>query len=210
MNVPCFWIEPTGQFLRFLRVFSTHHDCGAGAGAYCDARHFVAVVDGAESVSNIVQHDVAEYHDPRWPKACARCGRDFHVKRSQRQLFHEREMRVVRAMPGAARAVGATCHVGEGAAIAGAMWDATWYGKHWQGPDGLHLVVMLPNGHEWAIDSRANNCTMPNETTHRCWVRHGVPPNVTVDKRGNTCQAGSGSILSGDFHGFLRAGALVK
>jgi len=204
MNVPCFWIEPTGQYVQFLRVFSTEHDCPAAAGAYCDARVFVGIVpEGGDHVTRM--HDVAEYRDPRWPKACDRCGRAFHVKRSQRQLFHQREMRVVRAMPGAARA-----HQGEGAAIAGAMWDASWYGQNYQGPDGLHLMVMLPNGNEWLIDGRANNCTMRDDHEHRCWVRHGEPPNVTVDKRGKTCAAGAGSIQSGSYHGFLRAGALVE
>jgi len=122
----------------------------------------------------------------------------------------EYEMRVVRAMPGAARPVGATCWTGEGPAIAGAMWDAPWMGKSFEGPDGRHLIVMLPNGREWAVDGRANNCTMPDDTIHRCWIRHGEPPNLTVDKRGNTCSAGAGSIQAGDYHGFLRAGHLVE
>lgn len=69
-----------------------------------------------------------------------------------------------------------------------------------------HLIVVLPNGNEWDIDSRASNCTMPTDKAHRCWVRHGEPPNVHVDKNGHTCQAGAGSILSGDYHGFLHNG----
>lgn len=98
----------------------------------------------------------------------------------------------------------------------GAMWDATWMhdckgGYFLGGPnsDGRFLVVRLPNGHDWCIDSRASNCTTPNDKTHRCWVRHGEPPNITVDKNGKTCAAGAGSIQSGDYHGFLRNGELV-
>lgn len=46
---------------------------------------------------------------------------------------------------------------------------------------------------------------------HKCWVRHGDPraSNVTVDKNGDTCSAGAGSILAGDYHGFLQAGVLT-
>lgn len=78
----------------------------------------------------------------------------------------------------------------------------------WPGPDGRVLAVITPGG-TWIIDSRASNCTMPDDNRHSCWVRHGEPPNVTVDKNGVTCQAGAGSIQSGDYHGFLRGGVLT-
>ena len=79
----------------------------------------------------------------------------------------------------------------------------------WTNCDGRHLVGVLPNGHEWDVDSRATNCTLPDDTTHRCWVRDGEPPNVTAGKAGHTCTAGAGSIQSGDYHGFLRDGILT-
>lgn len=106
----------------------------------------------------------------------------------------------------------------------GAMWYADWleegvplYGEeptgrplhHWRGPDNRVLEVMTPGG-EWIIDSRASNCTRPDDNTHRCWVREGTPPNVTAGKAGNTCQAGAGSILCGSYHGFLRNGWLEE
>lgn len=75
--------------------------------------------------------------------------------------------------------------------------------------EGPHLHVVLPNGHEWNIDARARNCDRRDDITHRCWVRHGEPPDITVDKNGNTCTAGGGSIHSGDYHGFLRDGAFT-
>lgn len=101
-------------------------------------------------------------------------------------------------------------------APAGAMWDAHWYGRDkkggpWgagRGTDGLWLVVKTPGG-EWLPDMRASNCTMPDDNEHRCWVRHGAPPEVTVDKNGLTCGAGAGSIGIGSYHGFLRAGCLT-
>ena len=209
MAVPCFWCEPTGAFVRFLRVFSSGQHCEAGG--YCDARVIVGTVPAAEAVTRTAApgEDAGTGARP-WPTTCTRCGRPFHVKRSTRQLFHEHEMRVVRVMPGAARRVGAICWIGEREAIAGAMWDAAWMGSSFEGPDGRHLIVMLPNGREWAVDGRANNCTKPDDAIHRCWIRHGEPPDITVDKRGNTCSAGAGSIQAGDYHGFLRAGHLVQ
>lgn len=99
---------------------------------------------------------------------------------------------------------------------AGAMWRATWLvdedGQHrcwyWENCTSAHLIVMTPGG-SWDTDSRASNCTMPNDKTHRCWVKHGAPPNLTIDKNGVTCQAGAGSILSGNYHGCLSNGELT-
>jgi hypothetical protein len=86
-----------------------------------------------------------------------------------------------------------------------------WFG--WENCAGEHLVAVLPNGHHWQISQRASNCTRPEDKTHRCWVHHGDPRKgepVHVDKNGDTCQAGAGSILSGDYHGFLHHGHLTK
>lgn len=77
---------------------------------------------------------------------------------------------------------------------------------HWTNCDGRHLYAVLPNKHHWDIDSRASNCGSPQDFIHRCWIRHGEPPNIHVDKDGLTCSAGAGSILSGDYHGFLHHG----
>ena len=92
----------------------------------------------------------------------------------------------------------------------GAMLRATWNAAKpcESQDDGAPLVVKLPDGDFWYIDSRADNCTMPDDTTHHCWIRHGVPPVITVDKQGKTCGAGGGSIQSSHYHGFLRNGWL--
>lgn len=79
----------------------------------------------------------------------------------------------------------------------------------WHNCDGRHLVAILPNGIPWDIDSRASNCTMPEDRLHRCWPRTGRPElgeAVHVSKDGYTCDAGAGSISTGDYHGFLHAG----
>lgn len=82
--------------------------------------------------------------------------------------------------------------------------------NRWTNCDGRHLMVVLPNGHHWDVDSRANNCDKQEDTTHRCWVRSGNPETepVTAGKDGPTCTAGAGSIQSGDYHGFLVNGVL--
>ena len=77
------------------------------------------------------------------------------------------------------------------------------------GLDGKMVVCVLPNGDHWHIDSRASNCTMKTDKAHRCWVRHGTVGQVIhVDKNGNTCQAGAGSIAVDGWHGFLHNGEL--
>lgn len=82
--------------------------------------------------------------------------------------------------------------------------------SRWENCDGLHLHAVLPNGRQWDIDSRANNCGSPQDGQHRCWIRHGEPPAVHVDKAGLTCTAGAGSIAAGDYHGFLHHGTFTE
>ncbi|WP_095081664.1 hypothetical protein [Mesorhizobium sophorae] len=86
-----------------------------------------------------------------------------------------------------------------------------------KGYDGKSIVCVVPYSREgiinktswWHIDSRANNCDKPADTEHRCWCRHGtVGETVHVDKVGNTCGAGAGSIGVPGFHGFLHHGVL--
>jgi len=99
----------------------------------------------------------------------------------------------------------------------GAIWENTWYYPtensggftDWIGSDGKSFTVRTPGG-DWCIDSRASNCTKPDDHIHKCWCRHGEAPEFTVDKRGNTYNAGAGSILKGNYHGFLINGYLTN
>lgn len=82
---------------------------------------------------------------------------------------------------------------------------------YWDNHKGPHLMVVCPNGSRWCIDSRASNCDMPDDRTHRCWVWHGDPEKgeIHVDKNGHTCGAGGGSIwvdqgTSKEYHGMLQ------
>lgn len=98
----------------------------------------------------------------------------------------------------------------------GGMWLAHWFENHWNpqlGP-GKALVVKTPGG-DWMPDSYCNNCTMPEDKAqekHHCWIIHGTPPDITVDKNGVTCAAGGGSFMpsNGSWHGFLKGGFLVE
>lgn len=97
----------------------------------------------------------------------------------------------------------------------GALWtyerQASRQYKVPTGRDGLSVMCRLPDGATWHIDGRAANCTLKEEKTHRCWVRHGtVGEAITVDKAGETCAAGSGSIQTAGYHGFLRRGFLER
>lgn len=92
----------------------------------------------------------------------------------------------------------------------GAMWRACWLPKNftWDNETAPHLYVITPGG-IWDIDSRCNNCDMPSDRLHRCWVRHGELPLISVNKNGLTCKAGAGSIWHNKgtgWHGFLTNG----
>jgi hypothetical protein len=171
--------------------------------------------------------------DARWPKVCEHCGYAF-TDEDQWQVNRERfftnpatqEIFTLRKAP------------------PGAMWFATWMEDRekdgdrpngfWTGPDGRSLMVRLPDGRDWHVDSRANNCDSPcvncqqpyhthnkpespckkyeDARPHKCWVRHGdvAAGTVHVDKNGVTCGAGGGSIMTPNFHGFLHNGHITN
>lgn len=142
--------------------------------------------------------------DPRWPTKCDHCGKEAPAT-ATRQVFRDR----VYDTP-------------TGTLEPGCLYWADWFREHDDDGagvsgscvlhdkcDGRHLMAILPNGRQWDIDGRASNCTMREDRLHRCWVRHGEPPNVTVDKDGLTCAAGAGSIQAGDYHGHLRDGSFT-
>jgi hypothetical protein len=93
---------------------------------------------------------------------------------------------------------------------------ACWYqsceigGCPWTNCDGRHAIVRLPGRQAQDLMWRASNCGSPQDREHRCWVVHGELPNITVDKDGLTCTAGAGSIVTPEWHGFIRAGSAVN
>jgi len=203
MGIKCFWLEPTDRQQLYLRRYvSGREDCKTPH-RYHDA--MVKIEQSKETMDVVKGHWVDDGRtakdfmgDSRWPAHCE-CGYEFKMGDTW-QLFSDHlytrsdtgQEIVLRDAP------------------EGAMWEATWFRNipGCVGDDGRAIICRVPTMHDWNIDGDCSNCTRPNEP-HRCWVRHGEPPNLTVDKNGNTCSAGAGSILTSTWHGFLRNGELV-
>lgn len=189
MPICCFWLEETDlvdlYVGRYTREEASLSPCTREGG------HRVRTLLGRYEEGSVPS---LENTDPRWPTHCE-CGFEFRASDPRYQItshLYRRENGDLMVPSDAPP---------------GAMWDQSCF--PWKGPDGRSIVVKLPNGNFWHIDSRASNCTLLNDDEHRCWVRHGEPPKITVDKNGLTCQAGAGSIQSGDYHGFLRDGCFT-
>ena len=189
-KIKCYFLEETETYRHYLRRFVFTKEgqpkC-AGTHGYHNVRVFLK--DGEQ----VLNRDSHPHEDPLWPKKCA-CGYEFQED-DQWQVFTERLYK---------RQDNGQITTTEDAPP-GAMWYRDYCNR--RGPDNHILYVKTPGG-LWNVDSRANNCTLPEDNEHRCWVREGTPPNVHVSKNGNTCGAGAGSILCGSYHGFLRHGYL--
>lgn len=205
-RIQCFLLEPTDRVRIQLRRYTRNNTpdcCSANPGQ--SSYHTTATPFAEETIERgndgyisnglkpLLPHD-----DPRWPKHCA-CGYEFQES-DEWQRFVEEIYR--RADTGEETTI-------RDAPI-GAMWRALWMDDVYT-PQGAHNLMVKTPGGEWHIDGQASNCTMPEDRqqrNHHCWIRHGEPPNVTVDKNGVTCGAGAGSIAIGNYHGFLRNGYL--
>lgn len=213
-NVKVFWLEPTDRERRWLRRFSfgSKHECPNNTYG-CEATMVELgefdILYTKEGYIKGSDRDVP-HSDPRWPKTCKHCSRAFDDK--DEWQVHSKQL-YVRPDTGERYTLRD--------APVGACWDAWWVhhgedheakqGCGWSiGPDGRCLVVKCPDGYDWHVDSRCSNCTLPDDNVHHCWVRTGRPEDGTlhVDKNGNTCAAGAGSIVTPNWHGFLHHGVL--
>ena len=201
-RVPCFFLTPTGEARVDLRRFSptSTRPCTVKGAWGCDAttKGVATVALNGRPPRDADDAERYPHDDPRYPTHCEACKQPFAPTDS----YQVRE-----------EALYARSDGGDPVTLAdappGAMWDAVWLHEVFpKGPNGRVLTVKLPTGHQWLVDGRASNCTKPGDTAHRCWVRHGEVPNVTVDKNGLTCDAGAGSIAVSGWHGFLRDGHL--
>lgn len=233
MNANCFVLEDNGTVRRWLRRYRSvdPDDKLCPVNRYHNGMGLIG--DGPSEPHNgmaATLGDVSTYKDdPRWPVKCDHC--DYHfTPEDQWQVFGKCLYRRVDT--------GEVMSIKE--APAGALWRATYQEDcaSLVGADGQCWMCKLPGGHEWMIDSRANNCDSPckhcgrpfhvhaqenweqqkvncpnhyeDSRPHKCWVREGVAPNFTVGKNGITCGAGAGSILVPEWHGFLRNGRLEQ
>ena len=165
-------------------------------GSYHNAMKFL--FDVLQSVKDgIYGGSEEDYPEEAWPTHCSDCGCEVPKENIKKQVFNKR-----------------LYDTPDGTLHEGDLFWADWYPEnmYWDNHKGPMLMAMLPNGGQWNIDSRASNCAKPNDRTHRCWIRHGEPPNIHVDTNGNWCGAGGGSIGYGTpgeptyYHGFLHNG----
>jgi hypothetical protein len=215
MPVKTFMIEPTEKVFVYLRRYHSNNLKGGdkcpvsdSPYSYHDAMRKVgdefAVFETTDfnghprsvRVDPYLEKYKAQYPHghPAWPTKCDACFYQFSDD-DEWQIFTEQmwtlpngELTTVKRPPD------------------GAMYFAWWEKDNPRFAPTGPLYVICPGGAPWNIDGRASNCTMPNDNEHRCWIRHGEPPVITVDKNGNTCNAGAGSIQAGDYHGFLQNG----
>lgn len=210
---PTFWLEPTDEVAVGLRRYRSTNAKLTCEDGYHSALRYIGRAPARWRDTDhgrvIDTQPPTPRDDPRWPLSC-RCGyvfADDDVWQDWQELLYQRadtgEVVTLRGPnPAAVDA--------PPSAPPGATWSAWWMPASWRGPDGIALMVRLPDGHDWHVDGPAANCTRKGEP-HRCWVRHGDPRQaaVTVDKSGDTCSAGGGSIASDGYHGFLTSGVLT-
>ena len=195
MSVQCFLLEPTELSRISLRRFEHSAAEKSCPGPYSYHNAMTLIEAAAPRALAAPRWPGFPHSDERWPKVCT-CGYVF-VDDDEWQVFEEHLYR--------------RSDTQELASLhnppVGAIWNCPWMPDSMKKADGLCLCCQTPGG-QWCIDGQASNCTRPREP-HDCWVRHGVPPHLHVDKNGNTCNAGAGSIVSGGWHGFLHHGELV-
>lgn len=205
MGVQTFWLEKTDQVAVGLRRYTDGGEHYHSALVYTGLEP--ARYEESQGHRYLAEQPELDHADPRWPSVCEDCAYEF-ADGDRWQMWQEQVYR--RTDTGGLRVLHRHGFPEAPTAEPGACWDA-WWMPFSKGPDGLHLMVRCPDGDDWHVDSRASNCTLPDDKEHRCWVRHGDPREcrVTVDKNGLTCQAGAGSIQTRHWHGFLREGQLV-
>jgi hypothetical protein len=198
MSVRCFFLEPTGRYVRELRRYSERQrydvdrqpEPNACKLAYHDAKVVLDIQDGGTGDENELpaSGDVFPHTDPRWPTHCSGCGYEF-TGSDEYLLNHTAEYR--------------RTDTGELTTIrdapVGAMWLAPWLAGHgsitYQGQRSgqPHLIVKTPRG-DWDVDGPSTN--------GNGWSWTGNPRHpVTVTARP--------SIQIHSFHAFLTNGELV-
>lgn len=205
-RIRCFLLEPSGKVQVKLRRYTNKDDrktCPTGYAGYHNASTPLGEEAAEWNARGYISNGIRPREsrdDPRWPNACS-CGYQFQEDDEWDRFVEQIYRRGDTGEEFARRDI-----------PAGGMWFDPWCDEFFQ-PQSEHcLTVMTPGGGEWQVDGPASNCTMledRRQEKHHCWLRHGIPPDITVDKAGGqTCNAGAGSIQCGNYHGFLRNGHL--
>jgi hypothetical protein len=228
MSVKAYWLELVpGRFFFELRRFSFVDGC-PGDVRYHNAHVRLEGERGLDDCPRLhdgdaLTGDLWAHDDARWPAKCASCDYVFTPaddwQFSPVRLYRRSDTGELIALRDAPP---------------GAIWNASWLSENpeYRGPDGRSLMGRCPDGRDWMMDSRASNCDSPcaecgvqykdhppykgpgeghayrDARPHKCWVRNGDPPELTVNKgaAGQSCGAGAGSILTPGWHGFLTNG----
>jgi hypothetical protein len=228
MDIRCFFIEPTNMMKVYLQRRHAPNwirakllkKCPAHNGMHA-ARVFVremAITDSAGNVNHVQLDDYMDDH--RWPAACD-CGKVFDVMDPYNvdEIFEDvicQDTTTGKKMP-----------FSKAIQTPGCMWDD--FSPHAPkdcGPDGLKLCVVCPGGEVWNLDGRSKdcvsrcvhckkpykkcNCKKPHfedsDPEHRCWVRNGAPPHITVEWNNLCCYE---NIATPRWKGNLINGVLV-
>ncbi len=215
-KIQCFWIEPIAKakesFRRYAGARYVYNEDGSyklddrgrlqidpnwakcpGRRSYHNAETPLGVVPWPfeHGGSGLLPSD-EERFDPRWPTKCESCPYVFcgddDWQHNFQQLYERSDTHELMALNDAP---------------VGAMWDASWMGEPFRGPDGICLVVRTPGG-DWTVDGNARGGGK--------WTRTGAPPTVTarpsilIDPTRND----DGKELDPGYHGWLTDGYLVE
>lgn len=214
----CVWLKRLGRERQELRRYSKAEGC-VGPYKYHNADSWIG--DFKSTLNRDYEGDstgMIDHKDPRWPTRCGRC--DYQFVSTDHWQYNRTRLYSYKGPYGHLVVTIRNCPPGS-------LYDAKWLdGYDWAiGPDGIALHAVCPNGRHWHVDGQASNCTLPQQVpvpgkpgwttfvrNHYCWVRHGDPKHPStlhVDKAGVTCAAGAGSIVAGDYHGFLHYGGFT-
>lgn len=192
MSWPCFWTEPTGKAVLYFRRFTFKADdpCPESEQGHSASKRYAVRKLRLTPEGMIEALSVNRYRTrPEWPKKCDLCGKRFS-KKAQWQVNQE----PIYVRPD----TGETWERRE--LPVGAMYHGWWSPKNWTGSDGIALHVILPRAdgspdHAWNVDGPA--------TSGGHWTRTGDPKAVPTTVDANP------SILTSEYHGYLRNGVLT-
>lgn len=200
MPATCTWWEPTGRVRLYLRRY--HPGCPSGPKAYCNAVVPFQDVPARRQVGEngypylgSVDDLAPPDEDPRWPRACTKCGQAFAP-----EVVHQvAQEEILRSQDGreAAR---------EDLPL-GAMFDGWWLhdvetnGRKWVGHDGICLMVILPGLEGWGFPADGPSS---GATAGQFWTRVGDP------RRPETVSVTPSIFVNppGGWHGYLTNGVL--
>ncbi len=181
---------------------------GTGRPGTHEGRTFVRDTDYIIGSSEVTPGKDETYPAEMWPTACKCCGAPVPAQDGPPKALGETGPYVHRQVS-AERLYDTASGKPEPGDVYRLAWHEPGHCPYWDNCDGVHLQGITPNGERWDISSRASNCGLKHDRYHRCWVQHGDPPSLTIDKNGSTCSAGGGSIQVSGWHGFLKAGEWI-